>query len=202
MIGNYQISAGCTWNENSLSVPATGYCVSENTFNPAADGSFTVSVCFKAVTLATNKHICIICQGQAYGLAANAKDKFCVEYYNGKLIVRVKKASSTSSGNIVSIECDTVLTNDNNYVIDLVVNSSSIKVYVNGKLDKQADYTYTSFTCTAKVGLNCTTNDNGYKAVSGGALNYYALNFYDRALSAEEIETNFNTYNTRFSVGL
>ena len=199
MIGNFVLGAGCSWGDNCLQVPAGAFALSENPLTPATDGSYSVSVCFKLNTLSNSAPI--ICQAAKY-TTLDANDRFCL-YMNGtniQLYIKTR-GNNTSTSYRKGIAANNILVAGNKYVVDIVVDGANrvVYMYVNGLLVGSATgYNYTAWDCTLPVGLNCLSKTTSANA----SMDYYAINIYDRALTAEEVETNFRAYNSRFNLGL
>ena len=198
---NFGLGTNCSWGENCLTVPATGYCVNSGAFNPNAP-EYAFSLAFNITTLPTGAVVLISQSGQN-NCRATANDRFSVYTASRVLYVAVKKNSGTTTSDVVTINTGVTLVANTNYVLDIVVKATSVEVYLNGQLvAENTSFTYTDFVSDVKVGLGCYCDTEGWKSSGQGVVNYYALNFYNRSLSIEEIETNLKVYNERFSLGL
>lgn len=195
-VGNLIISSGCVWDEEGLNIPAQQYAISEGPFIPGAEGDYTVSLAIKYTRHDSGETVIIGESDNFYSSVLGALFSLTRSYNN--LIVSYHYSDSgydyQNLGNFFSSEL--------NYVIDMVYTNKHIWVYKNGKLFYDRNVSGTLFEPTIILGLKCCTNSSGMHSRYNSEIKYYAINLYDRALSAEEIEQNFNTYNERFNLGL
>ena len=198
-VGNLLVTSGCTWDTDGLNIPANNYAISEGPFIPnTSDGSYTISLAIKYEYFYTNNES-IVSQSENTNCSYSGS-LFSIFRQNNYLGIGYRY--NASSGSYKTLSNFFSSTNGLNYVIDLVYTASHMYVYKNGALFSDWDVSGTLFTPTFKLGLKCFTNANGVYSTYSNIIKYYAINLYDRALSAEEIEENFNTYNTRFNLGL
>ena len=198
-IGNMVIVSGCEKDENGgLKIPTEKYSFSEGVFNPGSDGSYTISLAVNINNCNTTSFL--IASGKNSS-ARDYGDLFCLYFYNKQLSVAVNLGDSRSDSTTLY---DFFLTNGpENIVIDLVYTIYHVYVYKNGKLFKDYSVDGKVATPTNRLGLCCLTNEGGMQEYRyGSEITYYAFNLYDRALTPEEIEHNFNTYNNRYNLNL
>lgn len=193
-IGNIVLGTDCTWNDKYLSILKTGFAMSENAFNPAEDGSFSVSICCRLNSI--NVRVPIIGQCTSYS-SNGTQDRFSIYTYGGKVYNALGKYSynkTISGGSVVA---------GGTYVIDMTVDGTNklLSLYINGQFITNisiADYVY--YESPHKVSLNSFNNSGAVTNTNGCDIDYYAINIYNKALSAAEIEQNYNTYVSRFGL--
>jgi hypothetical protein len=198
-LGNFAISSDCTWGENCLHVPATGYAVNTESFQPASDGSFTASVCLK-LNQTPSALLPILAQASTKNVYTT--NSLFYLGFNSTAIQAALKISSSTNTNAQKTLSDGAVSSGDNLVIDLVVSSTKMSIYLNGKLLTESSMSYSPQATSLKLGVCCFTNTTGLNSNVSIDCDIYAVNMYDRALTPEEIEENFNTYNTRFNLGL
>lgn len=200
--GNIVLGAGASWGDSYLDLPAGAYALSTQAFH-ADYWSVSVALELTSVYTSSGYHVIVGQCGNAT-LTSHSTDKWAIGVSSGKLFARVKrKEGTTNSSTYIGTIYDTVVRSaGEKVVVDLTFDGSAFKMYVNGALVGSVTNAV-SVVSAAMVGLNCFTDANGLKTIIKAAnQKIYALNFYDRALSAEEIETNFKAYNERFALGL
>ena len=198
-IGNFVLGTGCTWHENGLQITKGYHSVSEAPFTPASDGSFTISVCFTVTAFNSNtstRHP-ILCQA-ANGTCGNAGDLFAITALNKKINAYVAVDSDASSA--VAVTDRNAFNAGEVTVVDLVVKRDSVSLYVNGYLINTVECSITPFESSKLIGLSTFTNDVGStgSTLYRHYIRFHAMNLYNRALSAGEVETNYNTYMSRY----
>lgn len=196
-IGNFVISSDCTWGENHLKVPATGYAISEGAFQPN-DGEYTISIVadIKDVVTPSNRSQVILAQGTSVS-GLNVRN-FCVYLQAGK--IKFSYRCGNSSSDVATIEAPITV---GKHVLDFVVSKTASRMYVDGALAKEYTRALNKVNATYKLGIGCYTNDAGFASNSSeAAFDVYAINLYTRALTPEEIVSNFEAYNTRYSLEL
>lgn len=198
-IGNFVLGTGCTWYENGLQITKGYHSVSEAPFSPASDGSFTVSVCLTVTNFNSNtsQHHPILCQAENRYCNA-AGDLFAITALNKKINACV--AINADGSNTVSVSDGSAFSAGEVTVIDLVVKRDSVSLYVNGYLVDTVECSITPFEPTKLIGLSTFTNNVGYTGSTSYRhyIRFHAINLYNRTLSAGEVETNYNTYMSRY----
>ena len=200
MTGNFVLGGDAYWGDNCLHVTEDGHAVSTSPFNPADDGSYTISIAFKYIHASTARRP-LIGQSLNYDLLDNTNERFLIYTYNRAVYASIKENGTVGSAHVTTVNGGSLVDGEN-YVVDLVVSPSSVTLYINGLLVTSKTYTYTAFTSTYMVGLSCYTSNSGVYSVGSGTFDVYAFNLYDRTLTPEEVETNFKAYNERFSLGI
>ena len=202
--GNIAISNSCSWDttKHCLILPSGGYGVSSSPFTPGADGSYSVSIAMQYNPAYTRHDDPIIGMSYMYE-CRSTDDLFMLSRYSYNLQVGYRYAANSGSctwERLVDFFDSSGA--DINLVIDMVYTTSSITVYKNGAIFHQWSISGSTFTPSTKLGLNCYTDSSGLYATCNNNISIYAINLYDRALTQEEVELNFNTYNSRYSLNL
>ena len=194
-IKNIKLTKGCSWGENFVSIPGGEYGISEATFTRGEDGTFTFSA---VVEWVTRQNSCAIFAQATNYRCGNTGDLFTVYLINTGIWVSLR-----NNNTYVRLNTGVNPVVNTKYVIDVVVSTTSIEVYINGALTVSQNITLIPNESNWLFGINALCDASAVKAVnSTSSIKVYAINFYNRNLSAEEIVTNFNTYNERYNLGL
>lgn len=193
-VGNFVRGGTAVFKEYYLSVPNNGYAVSNDTFTPAEDGSFSISL-YMFTGVQNNSYRPVVCQAGNYNL--NAGDRFSIFLYNTYIRAYVASQQANSGDVLVSAS----FTKSVNMAVDLVVSATNVRLYIDGVLKEEESYTYTPFECNYKVGIGCYTDEDGLSSEpSARDFRILAMNFYDRALTEEEVAANYQNYVSRYSL--
>lgn len=196
-IGNFVISSDCTWGGNHLKVPATGYAISEGAFQPN-DNEYTISIVadIKDIVTSGNYSQVILAQGTSVN-KSNVKN-FCVYLQSSKIKFSYRYSNGSSA--VETIEAPITV---GKHVLDFVVSKTAGRMYIDGALATEHTIALTKVIATYKLGIGCYANDAGFTGNSSqAAFDVYVINLYTRPLTPEEIVSNFEAYNTRYSLGL
>lgn len=192
--GSYMEITGTEGGASSFTAASTK--IAENPFH-AAGMSTTSSMTIEAViTKITNGNI-IIMGGAYYGSSSVGKYRYQFQINAGSLYVSWHNGSSWSN-----FRGTTTLNKDIPYHVVFQKDGTTVRFYINGTLDEEfeaSSYRIPSVENCGLIGfgrydrLNATTKQTG-------AGKYYSLAIYNRALSLEEIQTNYNIYFNRYNL--
>lgn len=194
-IKNIKLTSGCSWGENFVSIPGGEYGMSEASFTRGEDGTFTFSA---VVEWANRENSCAVFAQATDYRCGDAGDLFTVYLTTSGIWASLRNGSS-----YIRLSTGVNPVENTKYVIDVVVSTNSMEVYINGALTVSQSLTINTAESNLLFGINALCNESAAEAVNeNSSIRVYAINFYNRNLSAEEIVTNFNTYNERYNLGL
>lgn len=159
-------------NENDISLPMTG-------------GNYTMEVVFSSVGADANRAI-FHRNRDAYGLGF---------FYESASKIHI---TTKTSSNGASFKGDNIVKNNFTGIISYTNNG----MYVNGEAISSDGHSYLTYGTANTIGgrYDSSGGSPAWRQVITGEI--YAIRWYSRALSAEEIRHNMNVDNTRFGLNL
>lgn len=205
-LGNFALGGTASFGDNFLNLPVDGWAVTSLPHNSSGGANhYSISFCGEIVTVYTSTgYMSLICQAGSGQLTDNVNSKWCIGIRSKKIFFKIRnsKVNATNASYVQTFTDATERVDGEKLVIDITFDGAAIKIYVNGVLKGQLAIT-TNILSTYYVGLKCNTDASGFKSNAAyNPMKVYALNFYDRCLTPEEIEQNFKSYNERFELGL
>jgi len=183
--GNDGVNNGADWVAGGLDFNGTSDYIEVSTFYPDMVTTKAYTIAYRLNTTQSTltynaRHVWIHNGTDGFGVAPNDTGKIFIYTSGGNTLAALGEATSINDG--VSHEIVAVFDQVND-----VVNT-----YVDGILDYQVtSYDDNSLTTNAKVYIGC----NGtYEGNYNGTFEY--IHIYDRALSAEEVGTQYNNTNS------
>lgn len=152
-------------------------------------GSYTISIWIKNTTTSTNEFVVLNGVGILNG---------------GQLNYALRKLSNvyiwylSNGSNIYTLSSNTTInTNITNIVLSMDANGSTT-IYINGSTDKTITSYYSTYSGVRnELAISGLANGGGTSFLTG---NIYQLSMYNRSLSFNEVNQNFNTIRTRYNI--